>query len=143
MANHSKIEAKKDFPKYLEENFGIIGEACKKADVSYHWYYQHLEKDPLFKSQCEEGRRLGEMRGGDFVEKSLYNKILEGDTTCTIFYSKTKLKNRGYNESEKKSSNDIDSLLEKMDAKNFSDEELATVVRVFQKQKELDSANKN
>ena len=144
MANTAKHEAKKDFPKYLEENFGIIGEACRKADVGYDWYYKNTAKDPIFKAQCEEARRLGEMRGGDFVEKSLYNKIVEGDTTCTIFYSKTKLKNRGYNESDKKSSeNDIDSLLEKMDAKKFTDEEIATVVRVFQKQKELDSANKN
>lgn len=144
MSNIAKSQAKKDFPQYLEENFGIIGEACRKADVCYKWYYNHIGKDPVFRQQCEEARRLGEMRGGDFVEKSLYNKIVEGDTTCTIFYSKTKLKNRGYNESDKKSSgNDIDTLLEKMDAKKFTDEEIATVVRVFQKQKEIDIADKN
>lgn len=98
MANHLKLEAKKAFPQYLEESFGIVAEACRKADVSYHWYYENCGKDPEFKAACDEAKRIGELSGGDVVENSLYKKIMEGDTTCTIFYAKTKLRQRGYGE---------------------------------------------
>jgi hypothetical protein len=38
---------------------------------------------------------------GDKVEDMLMRKIMEGDTAATIFYCKTKLKHRGYQEDAK------------------------------------------
>ena len=98
MANPGKPEAKKAFPQALEDAFGIIGEACRKVDINYETYYDWCRKDPDFKDACLKARERGEQRGGDLVEKSLYKKIIEGDTTCLIFYAKTKLRGRGYAE---------------------------------------------
>jgi len=98
MAHPGKPEAKRQFPQALLESFGIIGEACRRVDINYETYYDWCRKDPEFKAACEKAREDGSYAGADFVEKSLYKKILEGDTPCTIFYAKTKLRHRGYKE---------------------------------------------
>ena len=98
MANPGKPDAIKKLPEALKESFGIITEACRKVGVSTETYYDWCKRYPDFKAECARARELGEQRGGDFVENSLYRKITEGDTACTLFYAKTKLKNRGYQE---------------------------------------------
>jgi len=98
MSNPGKPDAIKKIPEALKESFGIVTEACRKIGVSTETYYDWCKRFPEFKAECIRARELGEQRGGDFVENSLYKKITEGDTSCTIFYAKTKLKNRGYQE---------------------------------------------
>jgi len=98
MSNPGKPNAIKKIPEALKESFGIITEACRKVGVSTETYYDWCKRFPEFKEQCAHAREIGESVGADFVENSLYRKIIEGDTACTLFYAKTKLKSRGYQE---------------------------------------------
>lgn len=91
-ANDDYDKIKKDFPQLLKKSMGIVSTACDAANVSRNWYYDQRKKDAGFAEACDEVTEYT----GDFVETSLLKKIKEGDTSCIIFYCKTKLKNRGY-----------------------------------------------
>ena len=131
MSNVPKEATKKEFPKILEEACGIITSACQLSGIARETYRRWCIADIDFKIACDEARKYGVERGLDRAESALFRNIDDGKETSCIFYLKTQGKHRGYIESDRKSSgNDIDSLLEKMDAKNYTDEELATVVRV-------------
>lgn len=78
----------------LKNTLGIVTPACEMAGISTQTYYNWRKSDPAFRGQCDEILE----RQGDYVESKLMELIQSGDTTATIFYCKTKLKNRGYNE---------------------------------------------
>lgn len=78
----------------LTATHGIITPACAAAGISRQTYYAWLEADPAFAQDVEDilSAQL------DFVESNLLERIQDGDTTATIFYLKTKGKERGYAE---------------------------------------------
>jgi len=125
MANHLKLEAKKGLPQALIESFGILGEACRKVGCSYEAYYNWCRADPEYKAACEKAKMEGELSGADFVENSLYKKILEGDTTCTIFYAKTKLRHRGYKET---TTTNLTPDFNKINLASLNDEQLTRLI---------------
>ncbi len=83
---------KPKFPQIMKESMGIISSACKKAGIDRDTYYRWRKEDPEFAKACDEAYD----HAADFVESKLYQLINEGNPSAIIFYSKTKMKNRGY-----------------------------------------------
>ena len=76
---------------------GNIGEACRTMKLGRDMYLRWLNDDRDFRFQVMV--LMEEI--GDMVEDQLMRRIQEGDTQATIFYCKTKLKHRGYQEDPK------------------------------------------
>lgn len=73
---------------------GNIGEACRSMKLGRDMYLRWLNDDRDFRFQVMV--MMEEI--GDNVEDQLMRRIQEGDTAAIIFYCKTKLKHRGYQE---------------------------------------------
>ena len=83
---------KKALVEALEKSLGVVSTACKAAGISRDTHYRWLKEDPEYKAQVEE---LSEV-AIDFAESHLHKLIKEGNPAATIFFLKTKGKNRGY-----------------------------------------------
>lgn len=83
---------KKDFPRIFSECMGIVTMACRKAGIDDKTYYAWRKADPQFAADCDAAHE----RAGDFVESKLYELVNDKNPSATIFYCKTKLRNRGY-----------------------------------------------
>lgn len=90
----SPQERQKAFLNALAESRGIISTACKRVGISRQTYYNWLADDEAFRDACNE---IAEEQI-DQVESRLLDLIEEGDVSSTLFYLKTKGRNRGYNE---------------------------------------------
>tara|TARA_R100000935_G_scaffold4209_1_gene10153 strand:+ start:2057 stop:2422 length:366 start_codon:yes stop_codon:yes gene_type:complete len=75
----------------LELSFGVVTTACKNVGIARSTFYEWL-KDEEFKNQVNDIQNIAL----DMAESQLHKQILNGNTTATIFYLKTKGKNRGY-----------------------------------------------
>ena len=82
----------KDVLKALEETYGVVTEACKKAGLSRSQFYVYMDKDAEFKKMVEDIQEAAI----DYVESKLFENIREKNVTAQIFYLKTKGKHRGY-----------------------------------------------
>jgi len=80
---------------------GNIGEACRSMKLGRDMYLRWLNDDRDFRFQVMV--LIEEI--GDNVEDQLMRRIQEGDTQAIIFYCKTKLKHRGYQEDPKAAAN--------------------------------------
>lgn len=80
---------------------GNVGEACLSMKLGRDMYLRWLNDDRDFRFQVMV--LIEEI--GDNVEDQLMRKIQEGDTQAIIFYCKTKLKHRGYQEDLKAGTN--------------------------------------
>ena len=78
--------------KALEQALGVVTVACKKADIPRSTYYKWLKDDEDFKKQVKDIENVAL----DFAESQLHQQISDNSTAATIFYLKTKGKNRGY-----------------------------------------------
>lgn len=76
----------------LEKSLGVVTSACKIANCSRETFYKYCKEDEEFKSKVDDISNITL----DFAESQLHKQIKEGNTTATIFYLKTKGKNRGY-----------------------------------------------
>lgn len=103
---NSKENLKPKFLKVFADNLGIISPSCKTIGIDRKTYYTWREKDKDFDEACKEI----EETQGDMVENKLLNRIVDGDTIATIFYCKTKLKNRGYVERQELTGKDGEQL---------------------------------
>tara|TARA_R110000772_G_scaffold96563_1_gene195302 strand:+ start:2704 stop:3081 length:378 start_codon:yes stop_codon:yes gene_type:complete len=83
---------KKAILEALEKSLGVVTTACKQSDVGRTQFYQWLKDDEEFKKQVDDISNITL----DFAESQLHKQIMDGNTTATIFYLKTKGKNRGY-----------------------------------------------
>ena len=90
MANKT-LHTKKELLEALIQSLGIVTTACKKVGISRTTYYDYL-KDADFKKQVDDIAEVAV----DFAESQLHKQIQTGNTTATIFYLKTKGKQRGY-----------------------------------------------
>lgn len=93
MANLAKSDIlKKNLIVALEKSLGIVTMACEACGTSRDTFYRYCKEDKEFKQQVVgiEGMAI------DFVESQLFARIKEGKEASTIFYLKTKGKNRGY-----------------------------------------------
>ena len=78
----------------LEKSLGVVTSACKNAMISRDTYYTYYHEDAEFAQRCDDIQNIAI----DFVESKLFAQIMNGDVASTIFYLKTKAKNRGYSE---------------------------------------------
>lgn len=76
----------------LEKSLGVVTTACKNAGVGRTQFYSWLKEDEGFARQVKD---IGNV-ALDFAESQLHKQIKGGSTSATIFYLKTKGKNRGY-----------------------------------------------
>jgi hypothetical protein len=76
----------------LEKSLGIVTTATKSVGISRETHYRWLKEDPEYKEKVDS---IGDM-ALDFAESQLHKQIREGNSTATIFFLKTKGKNRGY-----------------------------------------------
>lgn len=83
---------KKNILEALEKSFGVVTTACKSAGVGRTQFYQWLKDDKEFKEKVDDIQNIAL----DMAESQLHKQIITGNTTATIFYLKTKGKNRGY-----------------------------------------------
>jgi hypothetical protein len=83
---------KESMLKALEKSLGVVTVACKKSDIPRSTYYKWLNEDEEFSEQVKDIENVAL----DFAESSLHEQIQEKNTSATIFYLKTKGKNRGY-----------------------------------------------
>ena len=85
-------QAKKTFLEVLERSLGIVSTACEKTGTGRTTHYRWLKDDPEYK----EAVRAIEERTIDFAESHLHALIKDKNPAATIFFLKTKGKNRGY-----------------------------------------------
>lgn len=85
------LHNKKALLEALEKSLGVVTTACKIVGISRVTYYEYL-KDPEFKAQVDDIENIAL----DFAESQLHKQIRDGNVSSTIFYLKTKGKNRGY-----------------------------------------------
>tara|TARA_R100000278_G_C5470110_1_gene164157 strand:+ start:549 stop:905 length:357 start_codon:yes stop_codon:yes gene_type:complete len=76
----------------LEKNLGVVTSSCRQAGVARSTFYKWCQEDKEFKNQVQDIENIAL----DFAESQLHRQIQDGNTTATIFYLKTKGKNRGY-----------------------------------------------
>ena len=76
----------------LEKSLGIVTTATKSVGISRETHYRWMKEDPEYKDKVDS---IGDM-ALDFAESQLHKQIREGNSTATIFFLKTKGKNRGY-----------------------------------------------
>jgi hypothetical protein len=76
----------------LEQSLGVVTTACKIIGISRETHYRWLKEDPEYKEKVEGLIDVAL----DFAESQLHKQIRDGNSTATIFFLKTKGKNRGY-----------------------------------------------
>jgi hypothetical protein len=76
----------------LEKTLGVVTSACKSVGIGRTQFYTWLKEDPKFKKEVNDIKNIAL----DFAESQLHKQIKDGSTAATIFYLKTKGKERGY-----------------------------------------------
>jgi len=97
-AKKQNKHSKKEMILALNETLGVVTTACELAKIPRSAYYQWLQDDPDFKKATEAVREVAI----DFVESSLMRQINNDNTTATIFFLKTRGRQRGYSEHQDK-----------------------------------------
>lgn len=92
MAANKTLQTKRQLIDAMEQSLGVVTAACKMVGISRVTYYDYYNNDPEFKKAIDELQNVAL----DFAESQLHKQIREGSTSATIFYLKTKGKNRGY-----------------------------------------------
>ncbi len=83
---------KKKVLEQLEKSLGVVTIACKNAGVDRSQFYVWLQKDKDFAKAVEDMNNIAL----DFAESSLHKQIQGGVPSSTIFYLKTRGRERGY-----------------------------------------------
>ncbi len=93
-----EIEAfKKAVVKHLFDGAGAtFSSACRTLKMPMSSAYKIRLADPDFAKAIDEARKASDATGGDVAETALMNAIIKGNIVATIFYLKTKHKDRGY-----------------------------------------------
>ena len=76
----------------LEQSLGVVTTACKVVGISRETHYRWMKEDEEYRKKVEGLIDVAL----DFAESQLHKQIRDGNSTATIFFLKTKGKNRGY-----------------------------------------------
>lgn len=76
----------------MKSSLGNISGSTDQVGINRNTHYNWMKDDPDYAQAIKDCLE----RSIDFAEASLMKNIQEGNTTATIFYLKTKGKNRGY-----------------------------------------------
>ena len=82
--------------KALNLTCGNVSEAVKKIKISRKTHYQWLKTDEEYADSVKEIEESNK----DWVEGKIRQHIENDNPTVTIFYAKTKMKDRGYIEQQ-------------------------------------------
>jgi hypothetical protein len=85
-------ERKEEMIRALESTLGIVSAALKMVDMNKNMHYRWIKDDEEYAAKVKEIQNVTL----DFVENQLLKQIREGNTQATIFYLRTKGKERGY-----------------------------------------------
>ena len=96
MRTNKKQQTKKALLDALEKSLGIVTTACKIVGVDRGTFYRYYNEDENFKKAVKDIENVSL----DFAETKLLEQIKSNNTAATIFYLKTKGKNRGYIEKQ-------------------------------------------
>ena len=83
---------KESMLKALEKSLGVVTVACRKSEIPRSTFYKWLNEDEDFAKEVLDIENIAL----DFAESQLHKQIKDGSTAATIFYLKTKGKERGY-----------------------------------------------
>lgn len=100
-------ETKKKLLVALEASLGVVTSACKKAGVGRTIFYNYMAEDPEFKKAVHDIQNVAL----DFAETKLHELIMNGNAPATIFYLKTKGRDRGYVERHEVTNMDRDPIV--------------------------------
>lgn len=75
---------------------GNISATCTALGINRSTFYRYQKQRPQLKEQLDDVIEALH----DNIESKILAKINSGDTTMTIFYAKTKMKHRGYVETQ-------------------------------------------
>lgn len=116
MANSTKTDThKKAMIEALEKSLGIVTTACKKVGIARDTHYRWYREDEEYKKQVDDISNVVL----DFAESQLHLQIQKENTSATIFFLKTKGKERGYVEKK-----EIEIVQDEVDLSGISDEDL-------------------
>lgn len=87
---------KKAIIEALEQSLGVVTTACKKVGIGRTTFYEWIKTDKKFAAEVKDIENIAL----DFAESQLHQQIKGGNTSATIFYLKTKGKQRGYVEKQ-------------------------------------------
>jgi hypothetical protein len=76
----------------LVNSLGVVTVACRAIDIPRSTYYKWLNEDDAFAKEVKDINNIAL----DYAESQLHKQIGDGNTSATIFYLKTKGKQRGY-----------------------------------------------
>lgn len=88
------VQRKQDFLVAFKNKLGNVSLAATAVGITRACFYQWYNDDQNFAEEVESIRESHL----DFAESKLLQKISEGDTTCLIFFLKTKGGPRGWTE---------------------------------------------
>lgn len=84
--------SKKAMISALEKSLGIVTSAAKIVQIDRGTHYRWMSEDSQYKTAVDSISDIAL----DFAESQLHKQIQSGEVSSTIFYLKTKGKNRGY-----------------------------------------------
>lgn len=77
---------------YLIDSLGNVWLSCEKLGIARNTHYRWLKEDPAYAELVADIPEIVK----DFAEASLLNQIKQGVPSSTIFFLKTKARDRGY-----------------------------------------------
>lgn len=80
----------------LNKTLGLVTHACKIVGIDRSTHYDWLRNDEEYKLAVESTNDLVL----DMAESSLFKQINQGNAAATIFFLKTRGKNRGYEQDD-------------------------------------------
>lgn len=83
---------RKQIEEAVKESLGNVTTICSRLGISRQTWYRWVESHPW----VDELRQAEVEKTFDWVESKILGKIEEGDTIMTIFFAKTRMKQRGY-----------------------------------------------
>jgi len=93
---NKKQQIKKAMIEALTQTLGVVTSACKIVGINRSTFYKYYNEDPKFAAEVNDIQEVAI----DFAESKLYEQIKDSNTTATIFYLKTRGRNRGYVEKQ-------------------------------------------
>jgi hypothetical protein len=122
---------KKQFIEALKNSLGVITQAEKISGIHREEHYKWIKDDEEYLKQYNEIRNITD----DFVESKLYQLVNELNPTAIIFYSKTRMKHRGFDE---RAEIQINNISNRADLSKLSNDELRLYIEL---QKKIENSN--
>ncbi len=109
--NEKTRKRKTVFLKAYKNSMCNVSDACKAVRINRSTFYREWTgKDEVFAERVKEA----EESLYDFVQSQMLKKIKEGDVTMLIYYSKCKMKDRGFIEKVENQLDGINIVIERM-----------------------------